>query len=333
MKSALATRNQYRTQQRTQKRLLADLRRIWRGMGGDWDTAWARISPDVVGAVSEAQLKMAESTTTYMDDFLAEVDLPNRPVATVEASSLIGYSSDGYPLDSLLYGSVVTAREAAKAKDLNAPQALKEGSSWLGKVASTQIADIGRVATMLGTSVRDDLAGYTRFLNPPSCQRCSVLAGRVYRYSTGFKRHPRCDCLMVPAASAGWAKSEGFVLDPTKDLANIKDLTKSQRAAIEAGADYNQALNATRGMTTVGEGARRRQITLSGTTARGTYGRAEIARNGQIVRDASRNQGAVANYRPSRSATPRLTPQQIMRQARDRDELIEYLRKYKYIYR
>lgn len=331
MQSTQATRSQYLTQQRTQKRLLADLRKIWRGMGGDWNTSWARISPDVVGAVSVAQLSMAKSTTDYLDEFLSEVDLANKPTAMVDPSSLIGYSSDGYPLDSLMYGSVVAARTAGAEKGLNAPQSLREGYAWLSSAASSQIADAARTATMLGTAVRPNLQGYTRFLNPPSCSRCAVLAGRVYRYSTGFQRHPRCDCTMQPASSAAWAKSEGFVLDPTEDLSVVKDLTKAQRAAIDAGADLSQVVNAGRGMKVVGEGDRARQITLSGTTARGVYGRAEIAKNGQVVRGASRQQGAVKNYRQSSTVTPRLTPGQIAKQARDRDELVAYLKKYRYI--
>lgn len=329
MQSTAATRNQYLTQQRIQRKALADVRRIWSRMGGDWSTSFAKIGPDLVGAVSEAQVKMAVATTAFMHDFLDEVDLRDAPIADVNPSSLAGYSSDGYPLDSLLYGGVVAARESG----LSAPQSLRDGLGWLGPVVSSQIADVGRSVVGMSSATRTNISGYTRFLNPPSCSRCAVLAGRVYRYSTGFKRHPRCDCLMVPAESEGWAKSEGFVLDPTEDLSVVKDLTKAQRAAIDAGADFNQVINANRGMKIVGEGDRARQITLSGTSARGVYGRAEIARNGEIVRDAGRAQGAVKNYRLSRSATPRLTPQQIMRQARDRDELIAYLKKYGYIYR
>ncbi|VXC08336.1 hypothetical protein [Aeromicrobium sp. 9AM] len=300
-------------------------------MGGDWNTSWQRISPDVVGVVSSAQLKMARESTDYMTAFLAEVDLADQPVGDVRPASLAGYSSDGYPLDGLLYGSVVAAREAAAEKGLNAPQALREGLSWLGPVVSSQIADVGRTATMLGTATRSNLTGYTRFLNPPSCQRCAVLAGRVYRYSAGFRRHPKCDCVHQPAAGVDWAKSEGFVFDPTADLSLIKDLSRAQRAAIEAGGDINQVVNARRGMSMVGEGAKRRQITTSGTSARGVFGRAEIARTGQITRGTARTQGAVSNYRLSTTTTARLTPQQIAKQARSRDELVAYLRRYSYI--
>lgn len=332
MQSATATRNQYRTQQRIQKEALADLRRIWRDMpaGGDWNRAWDRISPDLVGAVSEAQLKMATETTSFLNDFLEEVDLADRPTAAVREVSLAGFTSDGQDLEGLLYGGVVHARVAGAEQGLSGRQALVEGLSWLGPVIASQISDVGRTATMLGTATRPNLAGYTRFLNPPSCQRCAVLAGRTYRYSTGFARHPRCDCLMVPAASTGWAKSEGFVFDPTADLSLIKDLSRAQRAAIEAGADLSQVVNARKGMSFVGEGASRRQITSSGTTKTGVFGRAEIERTGQFTEGRATARGLVSTGR-SRTTTARLTPQQIAKQARNRDEFIDYLRRYRYI--
>lgn len=319
MLSTQATRNQYRAQQRIQKDLLAELRKIWRRMGGDWDTSWLRIAPDVVGAVSSAQVEMATATVAFTTSFLAQVDLADEPVADVRPSSMAGYSSDGYPLDGLMYGSVVTARSAGAEQGLNAPQALREGGKWMGLVASSQIADIGRTTTSLELASRPNLNGYTRFLNPPSCSRCAVLAGRVYRYSTGFRRHPKCDCLMVPAASTGWAKAEGFVSDPTADLSLIKDLTRAQTAALEAGADFNQVINASRGMKTVGEGARKRRITTEGTSSRGVYGKSA----GQLQKLAGNR------YRTTTQA--RLTPEQIFRQARDRDELVAYLKKYAYL--
>src|SRR5690606_23965723 len=33
---------------------------------------------------------------------------------------------------------------------------------------------------------------YVRMLTPPSCSRCTVLAGRWYRKNAGFARHPGC---------------------------------------------------------------------------------------------------------------------------------------------
>lgn len=192
MLSTQATRSQYLTQQRIQKELLAELRKIWRRMGGDWDASFRRLTPDLVSAVSLAQLDMATHSVDFTRKFLDQVDLPDKPVAEIEPSAFIGYTSSGYPTENLMYGSVLASRTAALEQGLNAPQSLKVGGSWLAGVASSQIADIGRAVTGVGIAARPGLQGYTRFLNPPSCQRCAVLAGRTYRYSTGFRRHPQC---------------------------------------------------------------------------------------------------------------------------------------------
>lgn len=72
--------------------------------------------------------------------------------------------------------------------------------SQLIRATLTEMADTGRAATQLGIAVRPSLEGYIRYLNPPSCARCAILAGKVYRWSTGFDRHDNCDCEMVPVS-------------------------------------------------------------------------------------------------------------------------------------
>jgi hypothetical protein len=66
------------------------------------------------------------------------------------------------------------------------------------RIVAALVNDAGRTASLVDVGRRPAVTGYVRSLNPPSCSRCAVLAGRVYRYSTGFQRHPRCDCLMTP---------------------------------------------------------------------------------------------------------------------------------------
>src|SRR5690606_8988113 len=78
--------------------------------------------------------------------------------------------------------------------------------------------------------------------NLPSCSRCAVLAGRVYRYSTGFQRHPGCDCVMVPVTFA----SSDLTYDPL-ELARrgqIVGLSKADLQALEDGADFGRIVNA-----------------------------------------------------------------------------------------
>jgi hypothetical protein len=64
------------------------------------------------------------------------------------------------------------------------------------------IQDAGRTAAAVDMVTRSAVTGYVRTLNGPTCPRCAVLAGRFYRYSQGFQRHPRCDCLMTPTTKA-----------------------------------------------------------------------------------------------------------------------------------
>jgi len=103
-------------------------------------------------------------------------------------------------------------------------------------------ADAGRTAAVVDIGRRPAITGYVRSLNLPSCGRCAVLAGRVYRHSTGFLRHPRCDCLMTPTTTELGAE---LVLDPTDAIANgdITGLSAADLAALDAGADLGQVVN------------------------------------------------------------------------------------------
>lgn len=106
------------------------------------------------------------------------------------------------------------------------------------RLALSLINDAGRTAQSVDMATRPAVTGYVRSLRPPSCSRCAVLAGRVYRYSTGFQRHPRCDCLMTPTSDA---VGPSLVTKPVLD--QISGLSAADRGAIEAGADLGQVVN------------------------------------------------------------------------------------------
>lgn len=106
----------------------------------------------------------------------------------------------------------------------------------------TLLADAGRTAAAVDLARRPALSGYVRSLNPPSCGRCAVLAGRVYRYSTGFLRHPRCDCLMTPTTTA---IGKDLVTDPTDLIERglIRGLSQGDREALSNGANLGKVVN------------------------------------------------------------------------------------------
>lgn len=100
--------------------------------------------------------------------------------------------------------------------------------------------DAGRAAQGVSIAARPRI-GHVRMLTPPSCSRCAVLAGRVYRYSSGFLRHPGCDCTMIPTTLA----NPDYIQDPESLMERglITGLSKADQQAIADGADFNQVVN------------------------------------------------------------------------------------------
>lgn len=113
------------------------------------------------------------------------------------------------------------------------------------RLALTLVQDAGRTAATVDILRRPAVTGWVRSLNLPSCSRCAILAGRVYRYSTGFQRHPLCDCLMTPTTLAA---GQELTLDPTDAIRDgqIRGLTRAEMEALDAGADLGQVVNARR---------------------------------------------------------------------------------------
>jgi hypothetical protein len=113
----------------------------------------------------------------------------------VNPSAFGGVTSDGRTLEGLLYAAVPHTKTLI-AGGMDPGLALKQGGKFLTTLTRTQVADAGRGAAGVDTATRRN-TGYVRMLNPPSCSRCSVLAGRFYRWNAGFNRHPKCDCIHV----------------------------------------------------------------------------------------------------------------------------------------
>jgi hypothetical protein len=103
------------------------------------------------------------------------------------------------------------------------------------------IADAGRTAQSVDNATRPAVTGYVRSLSPPSCSRCAVLAGRVYRHSQGFLRHPRCDCLMTPTDDAA-----GLELVTQPRLEDIRGMSAADVQSVRDGADLGQVVNVRR---------------------------------------------------------------------------------------
>lgn len=237
-----ASRDQYLALQRLTVATLLLVRREWAKMGGDFDASWARLGPRIALLTASAQLGAARTGIAYIDRVLTELNVDAPADGAVSAVALAGIASDGRPLDSLLTGAVTTAKSQV-GNGFPVSTALAAGGSWLDMAVHTQVADADRNGAGVAIAARPAITGYVRMLNPPSCPRCAVLAGKFYRWNTGFQRHPRCDCTHIPASEnvAG-----DFRTDPFEAIkaGQVTGLSKADtRAILDDGADPSKVIN------------------------------------------------------------------------------------------
>lgn len=167
---------------------LALTQTAWSAMGTSYDDSWRVQGPRIALVALSAQLGAARAATPYLERVLPELDINPESVGEVAPRAFVGVAGDGRPVDSLLYGAVTTAKQATAA---GAPPrvALSQGGRWLDMAVRTLVADTGRAAVSTGMTARPAVTGWVRMLQLPSCGRCTILAGRWYRWSRGFQRH------------------------------------------------------------------------------------------------------------------------------------------------
>jgi len=310
-------------------------RRAWRNLSlVDLNRSWEETAPELTTSVQTLMTKAASEGATFGANALAEQGDYVFPDGFVNAAAFALSAPDGRPLASLLF-SPVTKTKALIGAGMVPQQALEVGGHDLDRITRTVLSDTGRVAASVDRASREGV-GYVRMLNPPSCGRCAVLAGRFYRWNAGFLRHPRCDCRSIPAKENN---GEGLTVGPYEYFKSLapseqdKHFTKAGAQAIRDGADVFQVVNSRRGMSYAGisqDGTRRGQSLLSlntdeGTTKRGDFGSSEKLRAG------SEGFAPAARSKYQRTVQKRLTPEGIYAQKLPREQTLEQLRRYGYI--
>lgn len=217
-------------------------------MGNDFDQTWPAVAQRLHLTVSAAQYGSAQAASLYVPKVLAQTNQVNDPDGQIDPSAFAGFASDGRQLDSLLYGAVTQAKTAV-AGGATAEQGLQSGRAWLDMAVQTLVADAGRSAVSAGIASRRQVGGWVRMLNPPSCSRCAVLAGKWFKWNAGFRRHPRCDCVHIPASES---ISGDLRVNPQAlfQANQVTGLSVAQTKALNDGADMAKVVNATRGMST-----------------------------------------------------------------------------------
>ncbi|GIG63621.1 hypothetical protein Lfu02_79930 [Longispora fulva] len=316
----------YRRQVALARRVAEESAAAWRTLDPlRLDASWAAESDRLLALVTGGQALAAADADGYVTAALSAQHLDPAAAGAVNARSLAGVASDGRGLATLLYEPVIavkTALRPAGGRGATVEKAMTLGMLRLDTIVRTQLADAARVAVGVGVVARRSAGGWVRMLSTPSCARCIVLAGKFYRWSSGFLRHPRCDCRHIPAAenTAGDLRTDpGKYFRSLPEPEQNKLLGRSGAQAVRDGADLAAVVNARRGMTTTAAFGRTFATTREGTTRRGLFAGYTTDDQGRLQR---------------RTGPPprwRLMPEQIYTDATDRDDAIRLLRHHGYL--
>jgi hypothetical protein len=192
-------------------------------------------------------------------------------------------------VSEVLWDSLMRERQQREAEGKRfdhkraAEESLADMEKWLEAVSASMVIDAARAAETAAAAARDEVTGYVRMLNPPSCSRCVVLAGKFYRWNDGFDRHPpTCDCRHIPVNES---IAEDLTVNPDRYFWSLspadqdKTFGKANAQAIRDGADIAQVVNARRGMQRAQVGGRDVVISTEGTTRFGLAYRGRTGRN------------------------------------------------------
>lgn len=255
-----AAAEQYRVQQGISTTTATAAAALWRRMDSqDFDGSWARVQPQLLDLVERGRAAAVSNALGYTSAVLAETGQTDAPAGALSGDAFLRSAPDGRGVDTLLDGAVVSSKNAA-ARGLTGDAALAQGGRWLTMATLTLLADTRREVYAADIIQRPTVTGYTRMLNPPSCARCIILAGKWYRWNEGFRRHPRCDCQHIPG-------SENVVGDERTDpYATFRSMSADEQEkvfgrlearAIRDGADIYRVVNVQqRGLATARAAAR-----------------------------------------------------------------------------
>jgi hypothetical protein len=193
-------RSHYDRQRRITAGALAAVRRLFK-----------RKAPllEVASTVARYQMASAAASAQTVAAFAGDTSPLTAPGA------FAGVSSQGFPITEPIVATI-DRFEPAPLEPLP--------DNWWGdaekfmasveQLIVSEIQDAGRTASQVEMVTRPEWQNYVRMLNPPSCARCAILAGRVYRDLDAFDRHPGCDCVMIPVQDWQAAHDRGLLSSP-----------------------------------------------------------------------------------------------------------------------
>lgn len=231
-------------------------------MDDDFDSSYAAIAGPLAATVREGMAATVATTTDYTPHLLSTMGIVAPPAGQINPAAFLDRAPNGTPIEQLLSGSTRVAKTAV-GRGVSSRAALGQAQVWLTGVLLTVLADTGRGVMGADIAQRRALAGYVRVVNGSACADCMILAGKFFRWNSGFERHPRCQCRHVPAPSKKYAEDHGLISDPYEGFFGLSEADQDrvfgevQARAIRDGADIYRTVNVSkRGLGTAASNAR-----------------------------------------------------------------------------
>lgn len=244
MQPAIA-REQYEEQAAIAAIASGTVSHLWDQMDEDFDASWARLSEPIQEVVHLSRRAAVNTALGYTEAALEQTGQRAAAIGELNPAVFVSTAPDGRDMATLYDQAIVTAKTRV-GRGVPASEALAMSGRWLTSVTLTVMADTRREVYAADITQRPTLTGYVRMLNPPSCKDCIILAGRWYRWNTGFDRHPNCDCIHIPSAEnlAGDLRTDPYELFRSLSEAD-QELTfgRIEARAIRDGADIYRVVN------------------------------------------------------------------------------------------
>lgn len=256
-----AAAEQYRRQQAIATTTTAALGKLWRRMSSEFDASWTALRPQAIEVVQDGRQAAVNRALAYTPAVLAETGQRDQPTGELVAARFLQTAPDGRGVDTLLDEAVIKAKVGV-GRGLTAEEGLAIGGRFLTMASLTLLADTRRDVFSADIIQRPSVTGYVRMLNPPSCNRCIILAGKWFRWNEGFERHPKCDCQHIPGSEnvVGDQRTDPYEMFRSLSPAEQERLFgRSEARAIREGADIYRVVNVSnpkRGLATAA-GARK----------------------------------------------------------------------------
>lgn len=215
----------------------------WRSIGNDFDLGWSRAWPGITNTVQAGQVQVAAAAVDYGDTVFDEAGFDPSPYVAVP-SAYAGTAESGATIAQQARTSVVRAKQGVQSGASTA-LASRAGEKWLQRFAAHETRRAGDSVMSASVAAHPTATGYVRMIHAGACSNCIILAGKWFRWNTGFQRHPSCKCTHIPARESG----DSLLTNPYEYFGSLsreeqdRAFGENDAEAIRQGADIYRVVN------------------------------------------------------------------------------------------